>query len=301
LMNFKDKLKAYLELLRIHNVVTALLTTLIGWLTVRVEVSTLPSTSLIIPLLAVGLVSSAGYVINDYFDVEVDKVNKPYRPIPSGRVSPREALYLTLALIVVGVAPSITVGIFTASFVIVNTLLVILYSYRIKELGFVGNVVVSLEGAFTIVLGALTPSELVKDLSYVRFSAIPAVYAFTLLLAREIIKTVEDMRADEVRNVRSLPRVIGVSKSSIIAFSLQLFIVCISLVPFLAGYGYLYLALALITDALLIYSAINTLKLRRINNPELMASRLRSVLKLAIFTGTTAFAADLLYRLALTS
>ncbi|MFN3268502.1 MAG: UbiA family prenyltransferase, partial [Zestosphaera sp.] len=55
-----------------------------GWLTVRVEVNTLTNTSLIIPLLAVGLVSSAGYVINDYFDIEVDKVNKPYRPIPSG-------------------------------------------------------------------------------------------------------------------------------------------------------------------------------------------------------------------------
>lgn len=295
--NSKTKLKAYLELLRVHNVVTALLTTLIGWLTVRVEVNTLTNTSLIIPLLAVGLVSSAGYVINDYFDIEVDKVNKPYRPIPSGRVSPREALYLTLALIIIGVTPSLSVGPYTAAFVLINTLLVILYSYKIKELGFVGNVVVSLEGAFTIVLGALTPSEILNDLSLTRFSLIPATYAFTLLLAREIIKTIEDMRADEVRNVRSLPRIIGVPKSSIIASTLQLFIVGISLIPLLVGYGYLYLVLALVTDALLIYSAINTIKLRRVSNPELLASKLRGVLKITIFTGTTAFAADLLYRL----
>ncbi|MEO3993766.1 MAG: geranylgeranylglycerol-phosphate geranylgeranyltransferase [Desulfurococcaceae archaeon TW002] len=296
-MNSKTKLKAYLELLRVHNVVTALLTTLIGWLTIRIEVSTLTHTSLIIPLLAVSLVSSAGYVINDYFDIEVDKVNKPYRPIPSGRVSPREALYLTLVLVIVGVAPSLTVGPYTAAFVLINTLLVILYSYKIKELGFVGNVVVSLEGAFTIVLGALTPSEILNDLSLIRFSLIPATYAFTLLLAREIIKTIEDMRADEVRNVRSLPRIIGVSKSSIIAFTLQLFIVCISFIPFLVGYSYLYLVLALVTDALLIYSVINTIKLGRVSNPELLASKLRGILKLAIFTGTTAFATDLLYRL----
>lgn len=294
--SFKTKLKAYLELLRVHNVVAALLTTLIGWLTVRVEVGSLTNTSLIIPLLAVGLVSSAGYVINDYFDVEVDKVNKPHRPIPSGRVSPREALFLTLTLIIIGVAPSLTVGPYTATFVLINTLLVILYSYKIKELGFAGNVVVSLEGSFTIVLGALTPSELLNNLSLVKFSLIPAVYAFTLLLAREIIKTIEDMRADEVRNVKSLPRVIGVPKSSIIAFGLQLFIVCISLIPFLIGYGYLYLTLALITDALLIYSLINTVKLMKTSNPELLASKLRSVLKIAIFTGTIAFALDLLYR-----
>lgn len=295
--SFKTKLRAYLELLRIHNVVAALLTTLIGWLTVRVEVNALTNTSLIIPLLAVGLVSSAGYVINDYFDIEVDKVNKPYRPIPSGRVTPREALYLTLALIVIGVTPSLTVGPYTAVFVLINTLLVIMYSYKIKELGFIGNVVVSLEGAFTIILGALTPSELLEDLSLVRFSLVPAIYAFTLLLAREIIKTVEDMRADEVRNVKSLPRVIGVFKSSIIAFILQLLIVCISLIPLSVGYGYLYLTLALVTDALLAYSAINTIKLGRLSNPELLASRLRGVLKLSIFTGTTAFATDLLYRL----
>lgn len=295
--SFKTKLKAYSELLRVHNVVAALLTTLIGWLTVRVKVDTLSNTSLIIPLLAVGLVSSAGYVINDYFDIEVDKVNKPYRPIPSGRVTPREALYLTLALIVIGTTPSLTVGPYTAVFVLINTSLVILYSYKIKELGFIGNVVVSLEGAFTIILGALTPSELLGDLCLVKFSLVPAAYAFILLLAREIIKTIEDIRADEVRNVRSLPRVIGVFKSSIIAFALQLLIVGISLIPFLVGYGYLYLTLALITDALLIYSAINTIKLGRLSDPELLASKLRGVLKLAIFTGTTAFAADLLYRL----
>ncbi|MEM1687374.1 MAG: geranylgeranylglycerol-phosphate geranylgeranyltransferase [Zestosphaera sp.] len=296
-MSFKIKLKAYLELMRMHNVIAALLTTLVGWLTVRVEVNTLANTSLIIPLLAVGLVSSAGYVVNDYFDIEVDKINKPYRPIPSGRVTPKEAIYLTLTLIIVGVTPSLTVGPYTAVFVLVNTLLVVLYSYKIKELGFVGNVIVSLEGAFTIILGALTPSELLNDLSLVRFSLMPAIYAFTLLLAREIIKTIEDIRADEVRNVKSLPRVIGVSKSSIIALTLQLLIVGISLIPFLTGYGYLYLALALATDALLIYSAINTIKLGRVGNPESLASKLRSVLKLAIFTGTMAFAADLLYRL----
>ncbi|MGC8975254.1 MAG: geranylgeranylglycerol-phosphate geranylgeranyltransferase [Thermoprotei archaeon] len=295
--SFKTKLKAYLELLRLHNIVAALLTTLIGWLTVRIEVNALTNTSLIIPLLAVGLVSGAGYVINDYFDIEVDRVNKPYRPIPSGRVSPREALYLTLALLITGVIPSLTIGPYTAVFVLINTLLVILYSYKIKELGFIGNVIVSLEGAFTIVLGALTPSELLNDLSYVKFSLLPALYAFTLLLAREVIKTIEDVRGDEVRNVKSLPRVIGVPKSSVVAFALQLFIVCISLIPFLAGYGYLYLILALTTDALLIYSAINTVRLAKLSNPELLASRLRTILKLAIFTGTTAFAADLLYRL----
>lgn len=297
--SFKTKLKAYLELLRLHNIVAALLTTLVGWLTVRIEVNALTGTSLIIPLLAVGLVSGAGYVINDYFDVGVDKVNKPYRPIPSGRVSPREALYLTLALLIIGVTPSLTIGPYTTAFVLVNTLLVILYSYKIKELGFVGNVVVSLEGAFTIILGALTPSELLNDLSLIKFSLLPALYAFTLLLAREIIKTIEDVRADEVRNVKSLPRVIGVPKSSVVAFTLQLFIVCISLIPFLAGYGYLYVILALTTDALLIYSAINTIRLARLSNPELLASKLRSVLKLAIFTGTAAFAVDLLHRLIL--
>lgn len=298
---FKEKLIAYLELLRVHNVITTFLTTLAGWLTVRVSNPSLNVMSLAIPVLAVGLVSGAGYVVNDYFDVEVDKVNKPYRPIPSGRVSARGALTLSVVLFVAGVSPSILAGPYTTFFVVVNAFIVFLYSYKIKELGLFGNVVVSLEGAFTIILGALTPSEFLNNLSLVRASLLPALYAFTLLLAREIVKTIEDFRADEVRKVKSLPRIAGVRTASLTAAALLLFIVCISPVPYLTGYGYTYLALALATDVLILYSVVMLFKLGGLENPESVAAKLRTVLKLSIFTGTTAFTADLILRVVLSS
>ncbi|MEM2021425.1 MAG: geranylgeranylglycerol-phosphate geranylgeranyltransferase [Zestosphaera sp.] len=296
-MRFKDRVQAYLELLRIHNVIATLLTTMMGWLTVRVVAPTLNIASLIIPLFAVAVISSAGYVINDYFDAEVDKVNKPYRPIPSGRVTAREALALSLALFLTGTLPSTFVGLYTTLFVWFNACVVFLYSYRIKEWGLLGNVVVSLEGAFTIILGALTPSELLGNLSLVRASLVPALYAFTLLLAREVVKTVEDLRADEVRKVRSLPRVIGVRKAALVAAALQAFIVGISPIPYLTGYGYIYLVLALVTDVLILSSIVRTVQLGKSENPELIAAKLRSVLKVAIFTGTMAFTFDLLVKI----
>ncbi|MEM0015290.1 MAG: geranylgeranylglycerol-phosphate geranylgeranyltransferase [Zestosphaera sp.] len=299
--SFNEKITAYLELLRMHNVAVTLLTTLIGWLTVRVTAPSLGVESLMIPVLAVGLISSAGYVINDYFDVEVDRVNKPYRPIPSGRVSTHEALTLSIILFTAGGVSSLFAGPYTITFVVLNALAVFLYSYRIKELGLIGNVVVSLEGAFTIVLGALTPSELLNNLSLVKASLMPALYAFTLLLAREIVKTIEDLKADEVRDVKSLPRIAGVRVASLTATVLLLFIVCISPLPYLAGYGHLYLALALTTDVLILYAVSRLIKLGSLENPESAAAKLRTVLKISIFTGTTAFAADLMLRTILSS
>jgi len=289
------KIKAYVELVRIHNVVASLLTTIVGWLSVKAYVNVSVDT-LLYAVAIVGFISSAGYVINDYFDVEVDMLNKPYRPIPSGRVSPREALALSTLLFVIGVLPSLGLGPYTMFFVLINAFVVFLYSYKVKEMGFVGNVVVSLEGAFTIVLGALAAAEKIGDINLTNLSMLPALYAFTLLLGREVVKTIEDYKADEARKVKSLPRVVGVKKASLISIALQLLVVAISPLPLLLGYGVVYLTFALATDALIIYSVINSLNMLRSSEPEVIAGKVRSYLKVSIFLGILAFLGDSLLK-----
>ncbi|MCD6324093.1 MAG: geranylgeranylglycerol-phosphate geranylgeranyltransferase [Desulfurococcales archaeon] len=296
-MSLGRKLKGYLQLMRPHNLVAVVITTSIGWLTVSALHKTHEVLNPIYPVLTVALVAAGGYVINDYFDVEVDKVNKAYRPIPSGVVGRGEALVLSLALGAAGVALSLTSGPYTFVFAAFSAALTYLYSYRIKEWGFAGNLVVAFEGAASIIYGGLASAEYVGSLTYATSSLLPALYAFLLLLGREIVKTIEDYKADELRNVKSLPRVYGVKAAAYVASLLLACVVAISALPYLMGYGIPYLALTAGTDLILMYSIRELMKLPRTEDPEVEAGKLRSVLKVAIFLGSLAFLVDLLVKL----
>ncbi len=294
-MSLARKVKGYLLLIRPHNLVATVITTMIGWLTVAtlVHENTLNPA---IPVATVVLVAAGGYVINDYFDAEVDAVNKAYRPIPSGAVSKREALILSIVLGVLGVALAVISGPLTLTFAALNSVLVYLYSYKIKEWGFIGNIVVAFEGAASILYGALALSEYISSIQLMTNSFMPALYAFLLLLAREVVKTIEDYKADELRNVKSLPRVLGIKTSSIVSAILLLVVVAISPIPYFIGYGIPYLFLALVTDAIICYSVIKLFKLPYSDVPEREAADLRSYLKAAIFVGSLAFLIDLAIR-----
>jgi len=291
-----SRIKGYVILVRPHNLGALVITTLIGWLA---AVAYSPTNQTINPLYPIGtvlLVAGGGYVINDYFDYRSDLINKPYRPIPSGMVSRGEALTFSIALGISGVLLAIPSGPLTTIFAAFNAVLIYLYSYKLKELGFIGNLVVAYEGASSIIYGSFATLEFSGELSLVYVSAIPSIYAFLLLLGREVVKTIEDYSADRVRGVRSIPRVYGIRAASYVSAAMLAAVTAISPLPFRMGYGPTYLLLALSTDALLIYSIIKLIKLPLSDDPETVAGRLRSVLKVAIFIGSLAFFTDLLLR-----
>ncbi|MCD6084099.1 MAG: geranylgeranylglycerol-phosphate geranylgeranyltransferase [Desulfurococcales archaeon] len=292
----RRKVRAYLQLVRLHNLVATAVSTLIGYLAVAVSLVN-PSLNPAAPLSTVVLVAAGSYAINDYFDVEVDKVNKPYRPIPSGIVGRNEALVLSIILIVAGVSLATFSGPTSLTFASLNTILLILYSYRIKELGVPGNIVIGFGGAASIIYGGLALAEYVGVLDRVTSTYIPALYAFLLLLSREIVKTIEDYVADAVRNVRSLPRIIGPIKSAFTAVALLALVIVLSPLPYvLAGYGTTYLSLTAVTDCVIVYSMLKLISREFRSKPEIVAGRVRAYLKLAVFIGSLAFLTDLLIR-----
>ncbi len=101
--------RAFLQLIRIHNVIGAMLGDLMGYLVSSFWHVNL--VQMVLSMLVVGLVAGGGYVINDYFDVNIDKINKPDRPIPSGRISGSKARKIALSMFVAGVLFSIPLGI----------------------------------------------------------------------------------------------------------------------------------------------------------------------------------------------
>ncbi|MEM3988437.1 MAG: geranylgeranylglycerol-phosphate geranylgeranyltransferase [Sulfolobales archaeon] len=292
--SLKSKLSAYLELIRPHNVIAAVLCVVLGILTAsRALERPLYALEIVIASAVVAFVSAGGYVINDYFDYKVDLVNKPYRPIPSGRVSPKEVFYFSLVLGFIGISLSIVFGIASFVFVLLNSLLVYSYSAKIKEWGIVGNVVVSFEGGASILYGSLVVCAQTGKYEALASALVPITIAFTLLLGREIVKTIEDYHADSVRGVRSLPRTIGLRKSALVASAILFTVPALSILPLFSGLynASIYIPLATFTVIIVVASALKIIKCSNIIST---AIKVRSALKIAIMTGILALLLSLL-------
>jgi len=301
-MRITWRLSGFIEILRPHNLLISAITTLLGYAATYVVVGGSVNLSAYIPTAVVVLIAAGGYVLNDYYDIYIDSVNKPARPIPSGRVSKNEALVLGLVLTLAGILTAFLIGPLSLLFAVLNALLLILYSRSIKAKGLLGNLVISLTSANSIIFGGLAVSESLGNVVLTLNTLLPASYAFTFILMREIVKGVEDVIGDSVRGVRSLALKRGVRYASKVSAALALIIVAISPLPFLLNnYGVLYLGLAAITDAILLYSAYYLIKSRSDGELIMRSSKARTYTKIAMFTGTSAFLLDIAFRLYLTT
>ena len=293
-MGFMEKLGALIELIRLHNLLVAALTTLIGYTAVSVYSSTslfdYPYTLYVV--LVVVLVAAGGYVINDYYDIDTDKLAKPWRPIPSGRISRKQALIMAWILFLSGIMLSFVLDLVIFIFTVVNALLVYEYSRWIKRTGFPGNLVVALNSSATILMGVLAKSLLLK-IEIPVVTLIPAVISFLLVLGREIVKGIEDYYGDKESCYLTIPVSLGVCKASKIASLILVGVIIVSPIPYLyGGYNILYMVLALFVDAIIINTIVSYARfwhdcsMRQLIK---VSSTMRSRLKVAFLIGSLAF------------
>jgi len=167
------------------------------------------------------VVAAGGNVVNDIYDIEVDKINRPHRALPSGRLTVRQAWRFVALLSILGVVfawlPSRPI-----SAVIVLCFEIIGYTYaaKVKILGIAGNFMVAFSFAFGVIYGSVAYAEVLGTLT-VNPIPIPAwlffFTAFLILQARETIKGAEDVEGDNVRNVRTIARVYGYLPAAVVA------------------------------------------------------------------------------------
>lgn len=166
------------------------------------------------------LITAAGYMINDYYDVKIDYVNRPHEVVVGKGIKRRVVLFLHSVLnftaIGIGfwVAPKIAAVNFFAAF------LLWIYSNQLKREPFIGNLTVAFLTGLSVYLVAFyyQKSELLV-LTY-------AIFAFFLNLIREIIKDIEDRPGDRKHGCRTLPIVIGFRKTKQVIFLIALGFVC---------------------------------------------------------------------------
>jgi geranylgeranylglycerol-phosphate geranylgeranyltransferase len=197
------------------------------------------------------LFTSASNALNDYFDRDIDRVNHPERPIPSGKITPRIALIFSSSLfgVLIGLAVFLGVlsGILSFLTVLAALLVQIAYDLKVKKNKAVGNLFIGFQTVLAFLFGGI----IVNNLSPVAFMATASFLAIT---AREVVKDVEDIKGD-VDKV-SLPKIIGVKKANILALTLISISISTSVLAYypLNVLGLGYFIAVLFADALFIYS-----------------------------------------------
>lgn len=248
---------SYLKITRPFNGVMSMVAVYIAALVAGVvSLSNLvPSLQLIFAMLATFFVSSFGMVFNDIFDIEIDKINKPKRPLPSGKISLNSAKIYGVILAVVGLIFAYFVNVYAFVVALLATVLLYAYAAKLKKVMLVGNVVVSFLVGLTFIYGGLINFNFLGVL-------ILAMLAFLANMAREIYKTCEDVLGDKKEGVRSLAIQYGVVKAKIIGSVFIVLAVTLSIAPFLLGlFKWPYLIVVTVADLVFlmaVFSNVNT-------------------------------------------
>lgn len=196
-------------------------------------------------------VASGANALNDFFDRGIDRTNRPGRPIPSGRVSPRVALGIAWGALGTGLAVAWAVGPWALGLAVSWVALVVLYCARLKGVAFVGNAVVALVASSAFVMGAASQERAAASL-------IPLALAFLYHLAREIVKDVEDLEGDAASGAATLAVRLGAERSMAIARAVLVALVILTAAPYALGvYGAGYAVVVAGVDAVLVWVVIS--------------------------------------------
>lgn len=189
-------------------------------------------------------IAAAGNIINDIYDIETDLVNKPNKVIVGKIISEKKAntLFLVFNSIGVGLGFYLSYSVgrngFFAIFVIISALLYIYASY-LKQMLLIGNFVISILVALSIIivglfelLPVITPENQTTQLMLFKILLNYAIFAFLINLVRELAKDIEDIDGDYKAGMNTLPIAIGRERASKVLFA-------VSLIPLLAVVYYM--------------------------------------------------------------
>jgi geranylgeranylglycerol-phosphate geranylgeranyltransferase len=237
--------RGLVELMRLVNVVAAGVLTATGAFVAGIDGQ----------LFAVGaatgatmLAVAAGNAINDYFDRDIDAINRPDRPIPRGAVSARGALLFSLLLFAGAIALSLLLPLLALAIATVNLVALVSYTELFKGSPGFGNALVAYLGGSTFLFGGAAVGEIGAT---VALAFLAGVSTFT----REIIKDVEDIAGDREEGLNTLPIAIGSERSLWLATVALGAAVAVSPLPFVSGlFGIAYLVVVVPADAIMLYA-----------------------------------------------
>jgi len=178
-------------------------------------------------VLSTCLIAAAGYIINDYYDIKIDIINKPKRVIIGKAFRRRLAITSHTILNFLGIFIALFAGWLISTLSFMSAFFLWLYSNSLKRLPLVGNLMVAFLTALSILLVGIYYR---KNLDLV---IIYALFAFFISIVREVIKDMEDVKGDAAFGCKTLPIEIGIRKTKIFLYLwLTLFLLSLSLLGY---------------------------------------------------------------------
>ncbi len=288
-IRFNDKLLAFVQISRIPNDMFIGFAVLIGMI---LALNSMPPPELAtLGFLSGFFISASVMVSNDIFDLEIDKINNPARPLPRGALSIRAAWILVFVYMVAGLFTALSLGFLNFVIAVLFWILGLSYNKYLKKTGLLGNMAVSSSVAIPFIYGSIGATGYTTSLSFIF-----ALLAFLANTGREIIKGVIDLEGDRIYNVKTLAVRYGEYKASLVASLFIITSVILSPLP-LMDYGvnsYIYIPLVLVTDIIFIYSIYSSLKLaksRQINK----LHKIKKLLFIGMGVGLLAFTLGALF------
>lgn len=230
-------------------------------------------------ILSVVFITAAANIVNDIFDIEIDKINKPGRPLAAGQISITSAWIFYVLLNIIGLFFSFIVSLKLAGIAIFAIIILFLYSFYFKKTILVGNLLVSFISGLTFVFATLAIDDFQAGI-------IPAVFAFFFHFGREILKDIQDLEGDLIHNTITFPGRFGKKKSLLIVNIIFAVLIVFLLSPIvLINYNvyYIYIVLFGVISVLLFVSVSVWFK-----NDSRWLGKISLLLKIDMFVGLTA-------------
>jgi geranylgeranylglycerol-phosphate geranylgeranyltransferase len=203
-------------------------------------------------------ISGSALISNDYFDLEVDRINAPKRPLPSGSVSPLEALLLAALAMAVGLIASSALGIHALILSFVFGVVGILYNWRFKQEGLLGNMMVASCVAITFILGGIA-----VGIPFNKIVWFFSLTAFLIDLGEEIAGDAMDIKGDKQRNSKSIAIIHGKDFALRISGGIFFLLALIGFIPYIFGWlGIVYLIIISFASVITGISAVKLIQSR---------------------------------------
>ena len=246
-MNFNmKKIFGFTEIIRPINFLITLISILVAG--IICNSNSFDFAKIIFAAIAGAFVGSAGNVINDYFDIEIDLINKPNRPLPAGKITKREALIFYLFLNVMAIILAMKINIIAITIVVISIVSIFFYSFHLKKIPLIGNLVVSFFTGLAFVFGGAAVNG-------VGNSIFPAFFAFLINLIREIVKDMEDVEGDLKLGVITFPAKYGFKKAMNLILVITIILILSTMIPFFTKYYSIeyFIVVILGVNVLLVY------------------------------------------------
>jgi geranylgeranylglycerol-phosphate geranylgeranyltransferase len=268
-------LNPYIDIIRPHNSLMAAFAVLIG---VMVASGDVFSQAAFLGFIVAFIASGAGFIINDYFDFDIDTINKPQRPLPSGNVSLSWAKRSAILLFGAGILLSFLINAPAFIIAIFNSFLLYAYGWKIKKAGGIEkNLTVSYLVASPFLFGGAVAGNVEPTLYLVLLAGLANT-------SREIVKDIEDFEGDRLF-AATLPQKIGFGASAKLAQAFMLAALLLSPLPYITGVlGRYYLFLVALANVLFLVSFVF---LRNITVQN--AKKTQRFIKLGMFLALVAF------------